>query len=295
MEFSIFTFPFEQIGWGLRQLSLSGAIGNIFAIVLFVLLGLIPCIAGVVLKKKGKWCKVDFLLPVISIFLFVMLYFMINPGLIAGPVSGSGKLLFCGSFYSVLVGYLVLRVLEKCVAMGTKELQKGLRVLLYVVMLIFGYSIVVECFYNLPQAIRTLQEGNSAVLEGWFNGEADLTMTYIFLVLQSLVKVLPYVLDIVILFISVRAVDELLVDAYSDKAVAAVKKIADLAPRTLAVIVISNVIFNVAQLIFRNALYQIQIDINIPVFSILFIMAILVMARFVRENQKLKQDNELFI
>ena len=39
---TLIAFPFEQIGAGLRILSLSGAVGNVIAIILYMLLGLIP-------------------------------------------------------------------------------------------------------------------------------------------------------------------------------------------------------------------------------------------------------------
>ena len=40
---TLIAFPFEQIGAGLRVLSLSGAVGNVVAILLYMLLGLTPC------------------------------------------------------------------------------------------------------------------------------------------------------------------------------------------------------------------------------------------------------------
>lgn len=74
-----------------------------------------------------------------------------------------------------------------------------------------------------------------------------------------------------------------------------VKKISDFCTKALKIIVVSEMCLNIAQLIFRNQINQIQINTTIPIFSILFIVAILVMARFVEENQKLKQENDLFI
>lgn len=73
-----------------------------------------------------------------------------------------------------------------------------------------------------------------------------------------------------------------------------VKKISDFCTKALKIIVVSEMCLNIAQLIFRNQINQIQINTTIPIFSILFIVAILVMARFVEENQKLKQENDLF-
>lgn len=288
MEFSVFTFPFEQIGWGLRQLSLSGAVGNIVAIIVFVLIGFIPYAVFMWLKKKGTACKVDWMLPALSVCLFIVLYFMINPGLIATPIPGEVQALLGSTFYSVLVGYLVLRVLEKSALADTKSLQKGLCVLLYIVMLLFAYVVVEELIFSLPAKIQAVREVNTA-------DNVDLTMTYIFLVLQSAINVLPYVLDIVVLFVAVKTLKELLADAYSDATVRAVKRIADVCTKTLTIIVVASMGFNILQLVFRNSLQQIHISVTIPILSILLVVVILMVARYVQENQKLKQDNDLFI
>lgn len=295
MEFTIFTFPFEQIGWALRQLSLSGGVGNLFAIILYVFIGLIPCIAWLVLKKQGKGCKVDYFLFPISGFLLFVLYYMINPGLFTIDAAGGGKGLLGGTFYSVLVGYLVLRILKKTSGAGMQSLQKGLRILLYVVMLLFAYIVIVEFAISLPNAIQTVQEGNSVSDAIWEYEGVNLTMTYIFLVLQSIVNALPYVLDMFLLFLGIKAIEELLADAYSEKAVEMIKKIGGYCKKTLAVVVVTGAVFNILQILFANQLHQISITTTIPVFSILFVTVILIVARVIEENQKLKMDNDLFI
>ena len=160
MEFSIFTFPMEPIGWGLRQLSLSGAVGNVFAIVLYVLLGLVPCGILVGLKCTKKACKADWMLLVVSAAAFFTLYYMINPGLFLAMTVGMGKQLLGCTFYSVLIGYLVLRFLQKSAKADSQTLQKGLRVLLYMVMILFIYVIVMEFAVNLPASIQAVQSEN---------------------------------------------------------------------------------------------------------------------------------------
>lgn len=85
METTFMTFPLEQIGWGLRQLSLSGAMGNIIAIIIYFLIGFIPCGVYWYLRKNGKLYKIDAMLPLLSVLLWIVLYYMINPGLFQTP------------------------------------------------------------------------------------------------------------------------------------------------------------------------------------------------------------------
>ena len=65
---TLIAFPFEQIGAGLRVLSL---------------LGLIPAGIWGFLHWRKKSEPLDFMLLVISALLFVTLYYMINPGLLS--------------------------------------------------------------------------------------------------------------------------------------------------------------------------------------------------------------------
>ena len=295
MEFNLLSFPLEQIGWGLRQLSLSGAIGNVFAFIIYLLVSFIPCGVFYILKKTGKNQKIDYMLVGLSISLLFILYYMINPGLLPVSMLGGGKVLLGGAFYSLLVAYLVFRIVTDNKAEDLKVLHKGLRTVLYIVMILFAWSAVAECFINLPLAINNLQEGNSVAGDSFFFGAPDLTITYTFLVLRSVVNALPNGISVVVVYFCIKALDELLTDSYSKKANQLAKKAAVFCRKSLLVIVTSSVLLNIAQLLFTDSLYQMYITVNIPIFAILFLLVIHVMARYIEENQRLKQDNDLFI
>ena len=295
MDFNLLSFPLEQIGWGLRQLSLSGTIGNVCAIIIYLLVSFIPCGVFWILKKKGKYQKTDYLLLALSIMLLFVLYYMINPGLLPASMLGSGKVLLGGTFYSLLVAYLVFRIVIQNKTEDLQALQKGLRTVLYIVLVLFAWSAIAECFIHLPLAIKNLQEGNSVAGDSFFYGGPDLTSTYVFLVLQSVVSALPNGISVVVVYFCIKVLEELLLDLYSPKAILLVKKVTVLCRKSLLVIVAASVLLNIAQLLFADLLYQIHITVNIPIFAILFLLVIHVMARYIEENQKLKQDNDLFI
>ena len=176
-----------------------------------------------------------------------------------------------------------------------QALQKGLRTVLYIVLVLFAWSAIAECFIHLPLAIKNLQEGNSVAGDSFFYGGPDLTSTYVFLVLQSVVSALPNGISVVVVYFCIKVLEELLLDLYSPKAILLVKKVTVLCRKSLLVIVAASVLLNIAQLLFADLLYQIHITVNIPIFAILFLLVIHVMARYIEENQKLKQDNDLFI
>ena len=290
MEFNIFSFPFEQIGWGLRQLSLSGSVGNVFAIIIYLLIGAVPVIGLLVLKKKRKNRKVDFMLPLLSILLYVMMYYMINPGLIISMVAGGGRMMWGATFYSVLMTYFLIRLLGANKRVDLESLQKSLRLVLVVVLLIFVANVVIEMFVNLPAVWTALAEKNTAVAL-----PSALTLSYIGLALRSIVTALPNALSAVAIFFAIKVLKELLKDAYSETAVAWVKKIGVFCKRSLIVVVVVVMLINVFQLIFAAQIHDIYILVSIPVFAILFLLVIHVMAKYMEENQRLKKDNDLFI
>lgn len=294
MKFNIFSFPFEQLAWGLRQLSLSGAVGDFFAILFYLFLGNIPAGIYFYLKKQGKNRKMDYMLFAMSGVLLVVLYYMINPGLLPVSLLGAGETLLGGTFYSVVIGYLVLRVLLGEQKTELKELQKSLRVVLILVMLLLIISVLVEIFVNLPTAIWDLQEGNQT-MDPIYYEEADLRMTFLCLALRYIVNILPNALGAVGVFFCIQTLDELIADAYSAKATALVQKVVVFCRNALVVIVSAGMICNVLQMLLSRKLYQMHISVNIPVFAILFLLAIHVLARYIEENQKLKEDNDLFI
>lgn len=291
-------FPFEQIGFGLRMLSLSGPAGNATAIGLYILLGLAPLLAGVVLYSRGKGVRADLLLAGLSLLLFLVLYDMINPGLLGLAVPESGEWACGAVFYSAFFGYLVLRVLGVSGSFDIQRLQKGLLRLLWLLAAVFVYAVFGGCFGALISSLQTLRGvGQTAEFTVTMPQAASLSMplSLLFLILQFFVDALPYILDIRIVFLAVHTVRELEADRYSDGAVLAVAGLADFCVRSLEVSTVVTVAFHILQFVFGKRLYQVHLAIVIPVASVLFVFVILMLARYVQEDQKLKQEHDLII
>lgn len=293
----IAAFPFEQIGLMLRALSLSGPAGNVLAILLYCLFSLAPLAVYAVLWEKQRQKGVDMFLIVLSILLFPVNYFMVNPGLLQTDVPGSGKWMLGSVFYSVLFGYLILRFLTVYIRADAARLQQGLQLLLGFLNMIFVYAVCGQELKTLITSVRTVQSTNSTsgIDMGFFYGTSQLTLTYLFLVLRFLVNALPYILDIAVVFLAIRVLKELAADRYSDDSVRAVEKLAGFCAAALGITVTADMIFNVLQLICRRHLYQIDFTVVIPVVSIVFVLAVLLLAKYVKDDQKLKLENDLFI
>ena len=77
----IMYLPFELIGKGLRVLSLSSAIGNVIAIIIYAAISMIPAIYVIYQRKRGRTHKEDILFVAFTGLLFYSMYMFINPGL----------------------------------------------------------------------------------------------------------------------------------------------------------------------------------------------------------------------
>jgi hypothetical protein len=286
-------FPFEQIGLWLRALSLSGVPGNIAAWTLYAAVCLAPVAVLLVLIKRRAYHPEDWLLALLSVALFAVLYLMVNPAVISSLFHGApglavGKAVLGGAAYSVLCGYLVLRVLRMFFAGSTDKLQKYMAALLFLMNLLFVYAASGACFGKLLDSIETLRAGNAG-------NERLLGPSYIFLVLQFAVDALPYILDVFVAFAALRLLDAMRTDRYSQQSVEAAVRLSRLCGAALAAAMIANIAFNLLQLLFAKMLLVINGSVQIPVLSIAFVLAALLLARFAAENKRLKDDNDMFI
>ncbi len=288
----LFSFPFEQVGRGLRELSLSGAAGNVLAIVLYLGICLIPAAALAVMSARRKLHPEDGLLAVLSVLLFYVLYLMINPGLLGKTLGnnvaslGVGKMMLGVVVYSVLAGYLTLRVLRRAHTAEVKLLQKYLRGVLYLLGAGFVWAVFGGCLGELQASLKNLADGNTA-------GGTGVSM--VFLVLRFLVDALPYLLDTMIVVTGLDTLAALEADRYGETAAALARKLSGQCGFALAAAVLSNVIFNLLQLAAAGELLVIDGTVELPVFSILFVLVVLFLTRLLAENRKLKTDNDLFV
>lgn len=289
----LMAFPFEQVGKLLRLLSLSGGVGNAVAIIIYTGVSLIPVAILLVLMKKRKLYREDGLFILMSAVLFVVLYLMINPGIINSLFDKAAglaisKAILGGTVYSIICSYLVLRVLRLFFDSNETKLKQYMVIMLCLLNVFFVYMFSGFCFSSLLSSIATLRAGNTG-------NELLLGITYIFLVLQYIVDALPYLFDIFVVFAALRLLSEIHDNRYSDESIEAAGRLSHLCGIALKVTILTNVAFNLLQLLFARILMVINSSIQIPLLSIIFVLAVLLLARLIAENKKLKDDNDMFI
>jgi hypothetical protein len=288
---SILAFPFEQTGILLRILSLSGSSGNLISIVFYSVICLVPVIILLLLSKKRRLYPEDALLAVLSAVLFAVIYYMINPGLLGKLfLMGQrvGKAMLGGIAYSVIAGYLLIRILRLFFTADNTRLQKYLLILLYIVNIIIVLIVFGVQFSNLLDSFEQLRADNKG-------NEHLLGASYVFLVLRYIVDAIPNLLIIPVVTSGQNLLSELSADRYSEQTAVCAVKLSRICGLALIITVLSTVGLNLLQLVFIRKLSVVSSSVNIPVFSVAFVLAALLLAQFIRENKQLKEDNDMFI
>jgi hypothetical protein len=285
-------FPFAQIGLLLRTLSLSGVFGNVLAIVLYVALCALPLLFIALHAKKHSLKAEDWLLVIISGFAFNMMYMMINPGYLSRIPAyineEVGKAVLGGAFYSLLIGYLVVKLLRKADGTRTDALLKTLRVLFAVTAVILVFSICYIGIGDVKTKLATIQSGNT-------DPSVALGFTNFFVILRYVFTQLPVFMELLIFILAMRLCDHLREDRYGDETISAAKKLASFCKKTVVFILLGTITLNLAQILFAGSLVSVDFLTTLPLDSIIVALVALLLTRFFTTSRELAQDNQMFI
>jgi len=286
-------FPFEQIGLGLRALSLSGGAGNVAAIIIYIAICISPLAYLLFWRRKRGFRAEDGLICLLCVVLFAVLYIMINPGVISSMTGGAvgqsvGKAALGLMVYSILCGYAIFRALRLFSESTTDRMMSYLSIMLCLLSALFVYLVFGVGFSGLLGSITALRAGN-------IGNEHLLGTSYIFLVMKFIIDALPYAFNVVIVLLALRLLDEMRADRYSDETIIVAGRISRTCVIALVATVLASIGFNLLQFLFAGSLMVINSSMQLPLFSIAFVFAVLLLTRLVAEGKKLKDYNDLII
>lgn len=282
---SVMAFPFEQIGAGLRALALTGNFGNGFALALCIALSFLPILS--VLRHRGEkdYLSENIVLCCMSIAVFITLFSMANPSkllsafpyFIVDALPVVKGLMGC-TVWSVIILWIILRLVRLFRGGDTKKLLCYLRVALHALCILFVAVIAISCGSTLLDGLSATQKSTDNVMA----------------ITRFIASSLPYIFDIGITLSLLT-----LLDAYIEKNEEDTVRHADLLSKrcclALGVTAASATILNVLQPLLSRFLSNISVNVEIPIVSLTFILLILILSRLIVENRKLQSDNDLFI
>lgn len=282
---SVMAFPFEQVGAALRALALTGNFGNGFALALCIALSFLPILS--VLRHRGEkdYLSENIVLCCMSIAVFITLFSMANPSKLlsaypffTGEALPVVKGLMGCTVWSVIILWIILRLVRLFRGGDTKKLLCYLRVALHALCILFVAVIAISCGSTLLDGLSATQKSIDNVMA----------------ITRFIASSLPYIFVIGITLSLLT-----LLDAYIEKNEEDTVRHADLLSKrcclALGVTAASATILNVLQLLLSRFLSNVSVNVEIPVVSFTFILLILILSRLIVENWKLQSDNDLFI
>lgn len=241
----------------------------------------------------GKSCRGIFrgrpenwLMVLLSGLLIPGVYGVVNPEWLAGvlglPSGAFSAATVSGCLNAILVAYIALRILRRT-REGGRALLKGLNAMLIAAMI----ALVAAAFLGVTANVR---DGFLNAAAG--NTEGGLGMTYFMLILGGIVDALPmlgdlWALDAALGLVSARMNGE---DGVSEA-----ERLARRSSRVIAATVLSQAALNLLAALTARWNRAISLNVNLPVESLLIALALMLAARGIAENKRLRDDNALFI
>ena len=291
---NLLAFPWAQIGMMLRRLSMSGAAGNVLAWILYILISMIPAAAWIGIRRGKGEKKTDLFLPVFSLMIFGLLYLAVNPaylfrltGASAAQTTSSVLMASCAlAVDSLLILYLVVRLLRSWKSMESRKLIRNLRYFFY----LFGFLMVILVFAGGPadfiSALQKVQEGNTADVGA---------VTRFLVAMKTLAACLPDVTQLLLSVLAVSLLGAMEEDIYGEKTVQNAEVLAVVCGISLVVNLSFLVCCNVLNLMFQSGSSDSSFTAGIPLGYIGFSLILTLIARSLSSGRDLKKDHDLFI
>lgn len=265
----VFKLPcgfFVDLLW---ELAMTGEGWRIFAIVLYVLVCLIPALALLLLSRRRKPYREDWLLLLMSAALFIFIGRALNSHWdIYSTFAQMGLL-------SVLVAWLVLRLLRYFNASDDARLVKLARIAVVLLGLLFGF---VAGWTLIGMAAGLLSGFQFSLLADGLSGAA----TAVILIFGCL--------------LALRLINTLGPNGrITDETVAEAEGFYRYSAKALASIVLISMGADLAKLLLIKLSNDNNVNVNLPILPLIFCLAALIVSRFIAAHKQLRDDNDLFV
>lgn len=296
--FDIMKAPFEGIGYLLRHMSLSGTAGNAIAIMIYIIICIMPiilCIRNLRVTKQEKKSgnklvkkSEESLMVLLSVMLFVGIYFFINPSHISdieGVITVEMfKYSVAITIYSMIILYGVIKLYKAFDRMKEDKLINSLKIICLIAMAVLVASIFFIGVEELLDNLETARKNNIYI-----------TNTYIILCFAFVVEYLPNVCVIIIISKLMDVAGEIARGYFTEEVLAEIGKISSICKRSVIIILASITSINIIQLLCTSVVSITKYVLVVPVFDIILIIVVLIITEMITESKKMKEYNDMFI
>ena len=242
---------------------------------------------------------------------------------------------FGGIIYSAIIGYLVLKLIRRFKGAKQQSICKWLGVLLCIVNVVLilnmvaGLESIVSTIKNVnagnydefADAYEFIYEdmnedipeelydamGNDeelapdlGLMEYEYQGlglDVDelVSLTQIFLILRYIVSIIPSVTAFIVIVMVQRFLNEYGKSGICDETIAWGNKVSKVAIKAAIINVLTNIGFNILQMIFFRNLLDTYTKVELPLTSLIFILAMPLITKLITTSKEIKEENDMFV
>ena len=282
-----FSLPLlSGFGRWLRALSLQSAGGNGLAWGIVLVLALLPLALLFPLRRRGGWAWEDVLLPLLSVLLFALCYYLVNPSLLPAMTGKFFPMACAGTILSTGAAWIAFRLLRALAASPTQRLAAAVRplLILWATLMSFGASFTQTATFLARRA--EVISGNTA---GGFG------LTVFVLAVIAVLALLPDLLAALTLTWGAELASALGGPTFSAQTVELCRRTARSCRAVAIATMLIAVVTNLLQLLLLGLLRSSYYSVIIPVVPLALSVALYLLCRCLQRGQELQDDSDSII
>lgn len=289
----------EEAGAWLRQLSLSGAGGNVLAWALVLLVSCLPLLLLVLPRGRGRWHGEDLLLPGCALLFLVLAFCLVNPTWQPSPIFPEVWMLAAFGIWEMgLVSWLVLRLLRGLEKGTMEKVSAVLRVLLVGCAALLVFAAALHGSRAVAAAVDGPAPEQIAMGQLITGGPFDQVMSSGSLWLTAILALAELVPDLLAAWVLLLAADLTAALAQGPFSGESAARCAATARRCRLAIQLTLALAlggNLVKLALVGVIPQVQFSLDLPLLPLTLTAALYLLCRCIQRGKELQEDNDSII
>lgn len=289
----------EGAGAWLRQLSLSGAGGNVLAWALVLLVSCLPLLLLVLPRGRGRWHGEDLLLPGCALLFLVLAFCLVNPTWQPSPIFPEVWMLAAFGIWGMgLVSWLVLRLLRGLEEGTMEKVSAVLRVLLVGCAALLVFAAALHGSRAVAAAVDGPAPEQIAMGQLITGGPFDRVMSAGSLWLTAvlaLAELVPNLLAAWVLLLAADLTDALALGPFSGESAARCAATARRCRLAIQLTLALALGGNLVKLALVGVIPQVQFSLDLPLLPLTLAAALYLLCRCIQRGKELQEDNDSII
>ena len=289
----------EEAGAWLRQLSLSGAGGNVLAWALVLLVSCLPLLLLVLPRGRGRWHGEDLLLPGCALLFLVLAFCLVNPTWQPSPIFPEVWMLAAFGIWGMgLVSWLVLRLLRGLEEGTIEKVSAVLRVLLVGCAALLVFAAALHGSRAVAAAVDGPAPEQIAMGQLITGGPFDRVMSSGSLWLTAvlaLAELVPNLLAAWVLLLAADLTDALALGPFSGESAARCAATARRCRLAIQLTLALALGGNLVKLALVGVIPQVQFSLDLPLLPLTLAAALYLLCRCIQRGKELQEDNDSII